>query len=113
MYSASKISRLRGHGAGTTHLLCELYKEFLVEKRVHIGWENIKYPPVTEVNFFADALTSLDRQKSRRQVQQSRPYHRDKNDQHSIYHQSDQHDGQYEEPEPDENVCLFVDDVQR
>lgn len=109
----SKNPRLRGYGlrVGVSHFLRELHEKILVEERIHVGREDIEYPPVTKVDLLADTLAGLDRQQSRRQVQQPRSYHRREDDHRSVYQQADQHDGQYEEPKPDEDVCLLVDDV--
>lgn len=60
--------RLRGCGLriGVSHFLRELHKEIFVEERIHVGREDIEYPPVTEVDLVADTVANLDRQQSRR-----------------------------------------------
>jgi len=107
-------SRLRRHGprAGVAHLLREFHEEVPVEERVHVARQTVEYPPVAYVEFLADALADLDRQHPRRQMQQSPAQGRHEDDRHAIEEQADQQSGQYQEPEPDEDVRLLVDDVE-
>lgn len=46
-------------------------------------------------------------------MQQPRAQGRHQYDRQAVHEQADQHRGQYEEPEPDEDVRLLIDDVER
>lgn len=80
---------------------------------IHIPPEHVQNPPVPEIALLGDDFGHLTRHHLVASVQQTGANLRKKDDDASIDNQHAQDDGQNDVPEPQEDIRLLIDNVQR
>ncbi|KAJ4427813.1 hypothetical protein ANN_25497 [Periplaneta americana] len=98
---------------GRLDLLGQLRHDLPVDDGVHVPAQHVEDPPVADVRLARYRRGHLARHHPVAGVQQVRPQGGEEDDGQAVQQQQAQHRGQDHEPEPQEDVRLFVDDVER
>lgn len=91
---------------------CEFRKHVFVNNWIKISAQHINNPPITDVNFVWNGNGNFPWHHAVSGVENTGTNWWHKDDEKTIDDESDQHDQKNDVPEPDEDVSLFVDDVQ-
>ena len=93
--------------------LRQLANHLPVDHRIHIAPQHHQHPPIPQLDFPAQRLAHLDGDGAMSGVEQTGSESRHRHDEDPVQDHDGEHASQDHEPEPDEDVGFFVDDVER
>lgn len=99
--------------AGVPELLTQLVHNLLEDDRVHVLTEHVKEEPVAHLGLADDRVDHFAVDEPEADVEQVGPHPRAQDDDEPVQEDQGRQEAQDEEPEPEEDVNLFVDDVER
>lgn len=94
-------------------LLGQFGDHVTVDEWVHVAAQHVEDPPVADISLASDSLCHFLRYHLVPGSQEHRSDGRAGDDDRTVDDQHGQHRQQDDEPEPDEDVGLLVDDVER
>lgn len=95
------------------NFLRQLRDDLPVDNRIHVRTQHEQYPPIPQVHFPAQRSTNLYWDGSVSGMEDPRSNFGTGNYDYPVYDQERQHSGKDHVPEPNEDVGLLVDDIQR